>query len=81
MSIYNVVGVTGVILCLLAFLLLQLGKINAAKPLYSWLNLFGALGIIYSLFFDFNLASFLIEASWVLISLVGLWRYFGKKSH
>lgn len=80
MYIYDIIGVAGVILCLIAFLLLQLGMISADKPFYSWLNLFGALGIIYSLFFDFNLSSFLMEASWLLISLIGLWRYFRKKA-
>jgi len=76
MLIGNIVGVIGVILCLVAFLLLQMGRLHATKPVYSWLNLFGALGIIYSLFFEFNLSSFLIEFSWVLISLLGLWRYY-----
>lgn len=80
MPIYRIAGITGVILCLLAFLLLQLEKIRPRKPLYSWLNLLGSLGIIYSLSFDFNLSAFLMEVSWGIISLIGLWRYF-KTSH
>ena len=74
MSLYNIIGVSGVLLVLLAFLLLQIGRLSSEKPVYSWLNLVGAMAIIYSLFFDFNLPSFLMEASWLIISMVGLWR-------
>lgn len=41
---------------------------------YQVLNLLGALFILYSLIFHWNLASFLIEAAWVLISLIGIYR-------
>ncbi len=74
MSLHNIIGLIGVMLVLLAFFLLQVGRLPAKKPLYSWLNLVGAIAIIYSLFFDFNLPSFLMEASWLSISIVGLWR-------
>ena len=38
------------------------------------LNAAGALLIIVSLIFDFNLSAFVIEVFWLLISLLGLWR-------
>ena len=79
MHLYDTIGIAGVILCLIAFFFLQIGLIDAANPLYSWFNLFGALGIIYSLSYEFNLSSFLMEVSWALISIIGLWRYFMLK--
>lgn len=79
MNLYNIVGVSGVLLVLMAFLLLQIGRLPAGKPLYSWLNLVGASAIIYSLFFDFNLPSFLMEISWLSISILGLWRFRKRK--
>jgi len=43
--------------------------------LYSLLNALGASLIILSLLDNFNLSAFLMEAFWVLISLVGVVRY------
>ena len=54
MHFCDFIGMLGVVLCLVAFLLLQIGKLAAATPIYSSLNLLGALGIIYSLYFEFN---------------------------
>ncbi len=79
MSLYNIIGVSGVLLVLLAFLLLQIGRLSAEKSAYSWLNLAGAVAIMYSLFFDFNLPSFLMEVSWLTISIIGLWRLSKRK--
>jgi hypothetical protein len=45
------------------------------------LNGLGALFILYSLWFDFNLSAFLIELIWLLISLVGLGRWLLEKRH
>ena len=71
---YDFAGVAGVVMILIAYLLLQVGRIGPLDIRYSLLNLFGALLIILSLLFDFNLSAFLMEAAWVLISLLGLYR-------
>lgn len=68
------IGVVGVILTVAAYFLLQTGKISAEKPLYSWLNGVGATMIVFSLFWEWNLPSFLMEGIWALIS-------FGKVFH
>lgn len=65
-------GMIGVLLILLAYLLLQLGRLGASNLYYSVLNLTGALLIILSLLFEFNLSAFLMEAAWVAISIVGI---------
>jgi hypothetical protein len=80
-TIINTIGIIGVIFCILAFFLTQAQKISANDLTFILLNLFGAIMIMFSLFFFFNLASFVIEVAWVLISLYGLWRYWRKKKH
>jgi hypothetical protein len=62
------------VLIIIAYLLLQLGKLPSSAPSYSLLNALGALLVMVSLFFDFNLSAFLMEAFWFLISVFGLIR-------
>lgn len=75
----DVVGIAGVVLLMLAYLMLQLEKLQSTGLTYSVLNAVGATLIIVSLTADFNLAAFIIEVFWVLISLVGIVRYFRLK--
>lgn len=56
----------------IAYLLLQLDKLSSSAISYSFLNAVGALLVIISLIFHFNLSAFLIEVFWFLISLIGL---------
>ncbi|MGJ8562620.1 MAG: CBU_0592 family membrane protein [Alphaproteobacteria bacterium] len=69
---YDFVGMTGVFFVLATYLLLQLKKVDPTTPLYSGLNALGAVLILISLYFNFNLSSALIECAWLLISLFGL---------
>src|SRR2546429_9440010 len=71
---FDLVGFIGVLLIIVAYLLLQLDKLPSSSPRYSLLNAGGALLIIVSLIFAFNLSAFIVEAFWFLISLLGLWR-------
>ncbi len=75
---YDIVGTVGVALIAVTYLLLQIGKLKSEDIRYSLLNGLGASLVIVSLLWEFNLAAFLIEAFWVLISIVGLLRYFAK---
>jgi hypothetical protein len=77
---FDLVGFIGVVLIIGAYLLLQLEKLASSSPAYSLLNAVGALLIIVSLVFRFNLSAFIVEAFWVLISLLGLWRSLGNKN-
>ena len=67
-------------LIIVAYLLLQLNKLPSSSPRYSLLNAAGALLIIVSLIFAFNLSAFIVEAFWFLISLLGLWRSLGART-
>ncbi len=77
---YDFAGNVGVALIVIAFLLLQLGKLRSDDLRYSLMNGIGASLVIASLVFDFNLSAFVIEAFWVLISLVGVVRYFMRRN-
>ena len=77
--LFDLAGFIGVVLIIAAYLLLQLEKLPSSSPRYSLVNAAGALLIIVSLIFAFNLAAFIVEAFWFLISLVGLWRSLSAK--
>ena len=74
LHLFDLAGFIGVLLIVVAYLLLQLDKLRSSSPRYSLLNAAGALLIIVSLIFAFNLSAFIVETFWFLISLVGLWR-------
>ncbi|MEO1525712.1 MAG: hypothetical protein AAFX06_09760, partial [Planctomycetota bacterium] len=42
---------------------------------YSVFNGIGALCILFSIYFAFNLSALIIETIWVLISIIGVVRY------
>ena len=68
------IGNVGVIVILLSYFLLQFDKIDPKSLSYSVLNALGALLICVSLYFNFNLSSFIIEIFWLAISLFGIYR-------
>jgi hypothetical protein len=68
------VGMLGVSLVLIAYCLLQSGRMSSNAPAYSWLNVAGSSAILVSLTHAFNLSSFVIQVAWIGISLWGLWR-------
>jgi len=71
---YDFLGNVGVILILLSYLLLQMDKIKSQSMYYSLMNATGALLILVSLYYNFNLSAFIMEFFWLLISLYGLWQ-------
>jgi hypothetical protein len=70
--LHNVVGNLGVLLIVGTYFLVQIRRMSALQPPYIVLNGLGALFILYSLWFDFNLSAFLIELIWLLISRADL---------
>jgi hypothetical protein len=76
---YDLAGIGGVILILIAYLMLQLGKWDGIDLRYTLFNLAGALLIILSLIFEFNLSAFLMEVAWVGISFIGIHRAVARR--
>jgi|GEM_PF-872141 len=74
MALTDLAGLAGVILYLLAYSLLQGGQLRVDEYTYSAMNLLAAAMVLVSLTSDFNLASVLIQISWIFVSLAGLRR-------
>ncbi len=75
---YDLVGNVGVAMMVIAYLLLQLGKLRINDLSYSLANAIGAVLVLFSLWYSFNLSAFLVESFWFLISLYGLLRFLTK---
>lgn len=74
MEWHDILGSLGVFLIVCAYFALQAEKLAANSYAYLCMNLAGALLVIVSLLYEFNWSAFLVEAFWVLISLMGLAR-------
>ncbi|MFT5115010.1 MAG: hypothetical protein ACI8P9_004353 [Parasphingorhabdus sp.] len=72
---HDIVGSVGVSLILLCYFLIQIGKMSPTNLRFSVVNMLGASMILFSLSFEFNFASVLIESFWVIISMIGIIRY------
>jgi len=72
----DVFGMIGVVFVLGTYCLLQFGKMKAESLNYSLINFLGAACILYSLTFEFNLPSFIIEIVWLIMSFFGICKYF-----
>jgi multidrug transporter EmrE-like cation transporter len=79
-GLLDLIGNVGVVVLMITYLMLQLNKLRSDELAYSLLNAVGASLIVLSLLVNFNLSAMLMEVFWVLISLVGIYRYFRLKS-
>ena len=70
----DIVGIFGVVLLLVAYFLLTTNRMSSQGLRYQLFNFIGAAFILYSLLFNFNLASVAIEVSWIFISIIGMYR-------
>lgn len=75
MEWHDFAGSTGAAIILVTYFLLQLQRISSSSLGYSLLNAAGALLILVSLWIDFNLAAFVVEAFWLAISTLGVVRF------
>ena len=71
---YDWAGLVGVALTLLAFFLLQDGRLRGDGLTYQLMNAFGAFAVVLSLLYAFNLSAFVLEALWLAISIYGIAR-------
>ena len=75
----DLLGNVGVVVLMITYLMLQLNKLRSDGLAYSVLNAGGASLVVASLVVNFNLSALLMEVFWVLISFVGIYRYFRFK--
>jgi predicted membrane protein len=72
---FDFVGNVGVALMVIAYLLLQAEKLRSRDVSYSLMNCVGALLVVVSLLYRFNLSAFLVEVFWFVISVYGLIKF------
>jgi paired small multidrug resistance pump len=79
---FDIVGLLGVALTLLAYLALQTRRMKGDGLIFPLLNLIGAGAILVSLIYDehTNLSAFVIESAWCVISLYGIWLALREKA-
>ena len=78
-ALHDVAGIVGSVIVIAAYFATQAGWFGANDPRFAWANLGGAVLIIFSLMIDWNLAAFVMEIFWILISVFGLARYYARK--
>ena len=78
--LFDIIGMTGTFLVVGSFFLLQLGKAQPTGLMYNMMNLTGAILLLISLCYNFNLASFVIEIFWIAASLIGLYKYIKNRT-
>jgi multidrug transporter EmrE-like cation transporter len=76
----DVVGLIGVVAYLSAYGLLQMSALKVEDGRYALLNGIGASAILYSLIYEFNLASFVTQTAWLALTIVGYLRFKLKRS-
>jgi hypothetical protein len=76
----DIIGMMGTTCVVGAYILLQLNKMDAKGLAFNVVNLLGAIFLLISLCIHFNLASFVIELFWISASLIGLYKYFQRRS-
>jgi hypothetical protein len=77
-GIADAIGMLGTLLVLVAYYLLQLEYTDPRGLAYNMINFLGAVFLLVSLYFNFNLASVVMEVFWIGASLIGLWKYWRR---
>ena len=79
MTLPDLIGLSGVVLLIVSYALLQLDRIDPKGFWYSFNNLIVALLVTVSLIYTPNLASIVIEVFWFIISFYGVVMYYNRK--
>jgi hypothetical protein len=74
---HEAAGLLGLLAILLAYGLLQAGRLQGNALGYQLLNACGALAVLVSLLYAFNLSAFVMQAAWLAVSIYGIAR--GRK--
>jgi len=76
---FDIIGIIGVSIIVIAYFLLQIGRFDSNNIYFSVLNIVGSSLILYSLSYNWNLSSVVIESFWILISFIGVVKYLKRK--
>ncbi len=72
--VLQICGLLGFLSYMGGFAALQFGLLDGNGPVYALTNVVGAMLVLVSLVSAFNLASMLIQVSWIVIGSFGIWR-------
>ena len=75
----EIVGWTGAVLILLAYLLLSMGRLTGQSIVYQWMNVVGAAGFAVNGWWHGALPSASLNIIWLLIGAWALWRIWIRK--
>lgn len=74
MTLPSFIGYAGVVVVLITYWLLASGRLSNNDWRYPVLNIVGTLGIVVSIFEQWNLPSMVSQLVWIAISIVGIMR-------
>jgi hypothetical protein len=74
LHLLDLIGLAGVVGYISAYFLVQIQHRSPVDPTVVLLNIAGAVCLLASLSASFNLASFLSQALWLVLTLAGWWR-------
>jgi len=72
-------GLLGFLVYISSFACVQMGWMDGNSATYSLCNVLAASLVAISLFAEFNLASALIQGSWILVGLIGVLKRLNRK--
>ncbi|ABG58940.1 CBU_0592 family membrane protein [Cytophaga hutchinsonii] len=65
-------GWVGAILVLIAFFLISTNRVNANMPVFHWLNIFGAVGLIIHTLYNTAYPSAFVNVIWAGVAVYSL---------
>ena len=74
----EIVGWTGAVLILLAYLLISMGRLTGRSVTYQVMNVVGAAGFIVNGWWHGALPSASLNVIWLMIGAVALWRILSR---
>jgi hypothetical protein len=77
-TIPDLIGFLGVALLITTYAMLQLDRIDPKGFWYSFNNMIVAILVSVSLYYTPNIASWVIEIFWFIISVYGLWKFYSR---
>ncbi len=66
------IGWVGALLVLLAFFLISTNRVDSSKPIFHWLNILGALGLIVHTIYNAAYPSAFVNIIWVAVAVYSL---------
>ena len=75
----EVVGWSGALLILAAYLLLSMGRLTGQSRAYQWMNVVGAAGFVVNGWWHGALPSTSLNVVWMAIGIVALWKIASRR--